>query len=123
MKLNPICFPKQEFRFENEGERDFEKERTDEIPYTNLCCIILLCLMLLSLPVPLFCFLSVFAMCVYLLSFFVSLPSSFFSPFFLFSFFRAGLSLFIEKFQRNCSLIFSQLINSWSSLRQFFHNS
>ena len=77
------------------------------------------CLMSLSLPVPLFCFLSVFAMCVYLLSFFVSLPSSFFSPFFFF-FARAGLSLFIEKFQRNCSLIFSQLINSWSSLRQFF---
>ena len=39
MKLNPICFPKQEFRFENEGERDFEKERTDEIPYTNLCSL------------------------------------------------------------------------------------
>ena len=24
MKPNPICFPKQEFRFENEGKRDFE---------------------------------------------------------------------------------------------------
>ena len=36
MKLNPICFPKQEFRFENEGERDSEKKRTDEIPYANL---------------------------------------------------------------------------------------
>ena len=35
MKPNPICFPKQEFRFENEGERDFEK-KTDEIAYTNL---------------------------------------------------------------------------------------
>ena len=35
MKPNPIWFPKQEFRFENEGERDFEKESTNEIPYTN----------------------------------------------------------------------------------------
>ena len=42
-----------------------------------------LCLMSLSLSVPLFYFLSVFAMCVYLLSFFVSLPSSFSLPFFL----------------------------------------
>ena len=36
MKPNPICFTKQKFRFKNEGERDFEKKRTDEIPYTNL---------------------------------------------------------------------------------------
>ena len=70
-----------------------------------------LCLMSLSLSVPLFYFLSVFAMCVYLLSFFVSLPS-FFSC--------VWLSLFIEKFQINYSLIFSQLINLWSSLHQFF---
>ena len=42
-----------------------------------------LCLMSLSLSVPLFYFLSVFAMCVYVLSFFVSLPSSFSLPFFL----------------------------------------
>ena len=39
MKPYPICFPKQEFKFENEGKRDFEKERTDEIPYTNLCSL------------------------------------------------------------------------------------
>ena len=42
-----------------------------------------LCLMSLSLSVPLFYFLSVFAMCVYLLFFFVFLPSFFSLPFFL----------------------------------------
>ena len=40
MKPNPICFPKQEFRFENEGDRDFEKKKTSEIPYTNLCSLL-----------------------------------------------------------------------------------
>ena len=54
MKPNPICITKQKFKFENEGEKEIEKKGIDEIPYTNLCCIILLCLMLLSLPVPLF---------------------------------------------------------------------
>ena len=36
MKPDPIRITKQKFRFENEGERDFEKKRIDEIPYTNL---------------------------------------------------------------------------------------
>ena len=40
MKPNPICFTIQKFRFENEEERDFEKKRTDEIPYTNLCSLL-----------------------------------------------------------------------------------
>ena len=118
MKPNPICITKQKFRFENEGERDLEKKRTDEIPYTNLCCIFLLCLMLLSLSVPLF-FSSpyVFAVCVYLLFFFFF----FVSPFF----FLVCDSLYSQKNSKETVPLFSsQLISSWSSLSQFFfHNS
>ena len=131
MKPNPICITKQKFRFENEGERDLEKKRTDEIPYTNLCCIFLLCLMLLSLSVPLF-FSSpyVFAVCVYLLFFFFFCISIFFPC--------VWLSLFTEKFQRNCSLIFlstnqlmeqsksvflPQFLTSWSVVPYYFHFS
>ena len=62
--------------------------------------------------------LSLLCVCTY--SLFLCLCLLLFSLPFFFFFARAGLSLFIEKFQRNCSLIFSQLINSWSSLRQFF---
>ena len=36
MKPNPICFLKQEFKFKNEGERDFEKKRTNEITQNEL---------------------------------------------------------------------------------------
>ena len=112
MKLNPICFPKQEFRFENEGERDFEKERTDEISYTNLCSLFDVTLsirasLLFSLCLCYVCVLTLF-FCVSAFFFFLSLFSC------------AWLSLFIKIFQRNYSLIFSQLINSWSSLHQFF---
>ena len=89
------------FRFENEGERDLEKKMTDKIPYSNLCYVFLLCLMLLSLScLSFFSSLYVFALCVYFLSFCVSCQ-----PFFLFCF-RVCLSLFIERFQRSCSLIF-----------------
>ena len=115
--------------WEWEREREIEKKGTGEISYTNLCCVFLLCFMLLSLSVPLFFVLSMFLLCVNLLSFSVSafffLPSVL--PFlFLFFFFTcAYFSLFIERFQRNCSLFFSQLIRSWSSFHQFFflHNS
>ena len=83
MKPNPICITKQKFKFENEGEKEIEKKGIDEIPYTNLCCIILLCLMLLSLPVPLFFILSLSLLCMCTCSLFVSLPSFFSLPFFL----------------------------------------
>ena len=54
-------------------------------------------------------------MCVYLLSFFVSLPS-FFSLFF---FFFWCIPLFIERLQRSCSLIFlstDQIMEQFSSV-------
>ena len=62
-----------------------------------------LCLMLLSLFVPLFCFLSISLLCVYLLSFCVS---TFFFLSFFFFFSLCVLPLFIERLQRSCSLIF-----------------
>ena len=64
MKPNPICFTKQKFRFESEGERDFENKRTDEIPYTNLCSLLDVTL---SICASLLFSLYVFAMFVYLL--------------------------------------------------------
>ena len=64
MKPNPICFTKQKFRFENEGERDFEKKRIDEIPYANLCSLLDVTL---SIHPSLLFSLYVFAMFVYLL--------------------------------------------------------
>ena len=77
--------------------------------------------MLLSLSVPLFFVLSMSLLCVYLLSFSISAFLFFLlSSLLLFFFFSACLSLFIERFQRNCSLFFSQLIRSWSSFCQFF---
>ena len=91
MKPNPICITKQKFKFENEGEKEIEKKGIDEIPYTNLCCIILLCLMLLSLPVPLFFILSLYLLCVCncsLVFFFVS------------TLLFAEGSLFIKKFEK-----------------------
>ena len=100
-----------------EREREIEKKGTGEIPYTNLCCVFLLCFMLLSLFVPLFFVLSVFSMCVFALFFCICL---FFLPSAILFFTCACLSLFIERFQRNCSLLFSQLIRSWSNFCQFF---
>ena len=44
-----------------EREKEIEKKGTDEIPYTNLCCVILLCLMLL-LPPSFHSFISPFFM-------------------------------------------------------------
>ena len=70
MKPDPICITKQKFIFQNEGERDLEKKRTDKIPYSNLCCVFFLCLMLLSLScLSFFSSLYVFTLCVYFLSF------------------------------------------------------
>ena len=120
--LNPICITKQKLLFERERERGkgLVKSRIQT-------CVFLLCFMLLSLSVPLFFVLSMFLLCVNLLSFsvfaFFFLPSVL--PFlFLFFFFTcAYFSLFIERFQRNCSLFFSQLIRSWSSFRQFFSST
>ena len=76
--------------------------------------------MLLSLFVPFFFVLSVFSMCVFALFFCICL---FFLPSALLFFTCACLSLFIERFQRNCSLFFSQLIRSWSSFLQFFSST
>ena len=94
MKLDPICITKQKFRFANEGERDLEKKRTDKIPYSNLCYVFLLYLMLLSLScLSFFSSLYVFALCVYFLSFCVSRqPFSFF----LFLFMCVPLSIYRE---------------------------
>ena len=89
MKPDPICFTKQKFKFENEGERDLEKKETDEISYTNLCYIFLLYLKLLSLYMPFsFSSLCVFAVCV-LAVFFVFVP-------FLLFFFCVTLSIYRE---------------------------
>ena len=105
-------------------EREIKKKGTGEIPYTNLCCVFLLFFMLLSLSVPLFFVLSVFTVCVFALFFCIYLFFPSLRPplslFFFFFFTCACFSLFIERFQRNCSLFFSQLIRSWSNFCQFF---
>ena len=66
-----------------------------------------------SVCASLFCSLYVFAVCVFALFFYICL-FFFFPPSSLFPFFLtcACLSLFIERFQRNCSLFFSQLVRS-----------
>ena len=75
----------------------------------------------LSICASFFCSLYVFAVCVFALFFYICFS---FLPSVLSSlFFSACLSLFIERFQRNCSLFFSQLIRSWSSFRQFFSST
>ena len=83
-----------------------------------LCCFLCLCLSFLF---------SLSLLCVYLLSFSVStfffLLSVLPSFYFYFFFTCACFSLFIERFQRNCSLFFSQLIRSWSSFLQFFSST
>ena len=78
------------------------------------------CLILLSLSVPLFCFLSMSLIRVCTCSLFVSLPSFFF-------FFLVSSSIYREtpkKLQRDSKevvpLFFSQLIRSWSSFCEFF---
>ena len=79
MKPDPICITKQKFKFENEGERDLEKKRTNKIPYSNLCCVFLLYLMLLSLScLSFFSSLYMSLLCVCTFSFFVYLVSPFF---------------------------------------------
>ena len=99
MKPNPICFTKQKFRFKNEGDRDFEKKRTDEISYTNLCSLLDVTL---SIRASLLFSLYIFAMCV--LAFFLYLYLLFSLLFFFF--YLCVLPLFIERLQRSCSLIF-----------------
>ena len=80
MKPNPICFTKQKFRFENEEERDFEKKRTDEIPYTNLCS-------LLDVTLSIRAFFFFFSLClcsVCVIALFLYFRLTFFFFFFLF---------------------------------------
>ena len=97
---NPTLFvlPNKNYLIWERGrERDIEKKGTDEIPYTNLCCVILLCFVLLSASL----FFSSFCLCyVCVIALFLYFR---FSLFFLTC---ACLFLFIERFQRNCSLIF-----------------
>ena len=113
-ETNPICITKQKLLFENEGEREREREReiekkgTDEIPYTNLCCVFLLCFMLLSLFVPLFFVLSMSLLCMYLLYFSVS-------AFFL-SFFSSLLPFFA------CWMLFIYR-EVWETVPTFFRSS
>ena len=122
MKPNPICITKRKLFFENEGEREGERDTEKGLMKSRIqTCVayfssaLCLCLCLS------FLFWSLCLCFVCLCSLFLYLPSSFFSSLVLLFFFScAWLSLFIEKFQRNCSLIFSQLINLWSNLRQFF---
>ena len=91
MKPNPICFTKQKFRFENEGERDFEKKRTDEILYTNLRSLLDVTL---SIRASLLLSLYVFAM--YVLALFLCLCLLFSLLLFFFFFLSYVLPLFIE---------------------------
>ena len=120
MKSNSICFTKQKLLFENERERERERQRRKGLVKSRiqtcvayfssaLCCSRCLCLSFLFSLSFYVCICSLF---LYLLFF------SSFRP--LFFFFSACLSLFIERFQRNCSLLFSQLIRSWSNFCQFF---
>ena len=91
MKLDPICITKQKFRFENEGERDFEKKMTNEIPYTNLCFLLDVTLFIgASFFFSSFCLCRV---CVIALFLYFCFPLPFF-------FLLAEGSLFIEKFEK-----------------------
>ena len=79
------------------GRKRFREERDwCKIPYTNLCCVFLLCLMLLSLFVPLFFVFSLCLcrVCVHLLSFCVS-AFFLFSSFIFFFFFSVCLPLIL----------------------------
>ena len=80
---NPILFAlPRKIQIWEWGRERFWEEKDWWNPITNLCCIFLLCLMLLSLCVPLFFFLlSMSLLCVCTCSLFVFLPS--FSFFFL----------------------------------------
>ena len=99
MKPNPIYITKRKLFFENEGERegerDTEKKGIDEIPYTNLCCVFLLCFMSLSVPL-FFVLISMSLLCVPLLSFSVSAFFFLFSRPPLFFFLCVTLSIYRE---------------------------
>ena len=105
-----------------EREREIEKKGTGEIPYTNLCCVFLLCFMLLSLSMPLFFVLSMSLLCVYLLSFSVSafffLPSVL--PFlFLFFFYLCVLLSIYREIPKKLFLILlstDQIMEQFSSI-------
>ena len=103
-----------------ERERDIETKGTGEIPYTNLCCVFLLCFMLLSLSVPLFFVLSMSLLCVYLLSFSVSVFffSSLRPPFFFFSFFYLCMPLSI--YREIPKKLFLVLLSTGQIMEQFF---
>ena len=112
-ETQPYLFYQTKIIWEREREREREREKkkkkkkgTDEIIYTKLRNPPLFDVAL-SVHASLF-LLSMSLLCVCTRSLFVSLPSFFiFPPFFFFFFVPcAWLSLFIEKFQRNCSLIF-----------------
>ena len=110
MKPNPICITKRKlllFEREREREREREKKGIDEIPYTNLCCVFLLCFMLLSLSMPFFFVLSMSLLCVYLLSFSVS---AFFFSLPPVLFFFTCSSLIYRGTQKQFSPIFSILL-------------
>ena len=118
MKPNPICFTKQKLLFENERERDREERDWWNSVYKPVLRISPLLYVALAVCASLFCSLYVFAVCLFALFFCICLFFSSLRPPFFFT--CACLSLFIERFQRNCSLLFSQLIRSWSSFCQFF---
>ena len=82
-----------------------------------LCCSRCLCLSFLFFLC--LCYVCICSLFLYLPFFFSSLRPLFF----LFLFTCACFSLFIERFQKNCSLFLSQLIRSWSSFRQFFSST
>ena len=90
--------------------------------YKPVLRISLLFYVALSVCASFFCSLYVFAVCVFALFFCICLLFFLF-PLVPFFFTCACLSLFIERFQRNYSLFFSQLIRSWSSFRQFFSST
>ena len=94
-ETQPYLFSQTKIQIWERGRKRFREERDwCDIPYTNLCCIFLLCLMLLSLSVPLFFVFSLCLcrVCVHLLSFFFFSSSSFFYFFLV----RASLSIYRE---------------------------
>ena len=95
MKLDPICIMKQKIIFENEGERDFEKKRTNDIPYTNLSS-----LLDVTLSICAYLFFSSFCLCcACVIALFFVFPFSFFLL-------LAEGSFYLQGSLRNCSHLF-----------------
>ena len=130
MKPNPICFTIQKFRFENEEERDFEKKRTDEIPYTNLCSLLDVILsirasLLFSLCLCYVCVLTIF-FCVSAFFFFLSL--FFFSCGTLSIYRKIPKKLFpyflsTDQLMEQFASFFPQLLILCSAVPHYFHFS